>query len=169
MCEFNSKEKNFRDVVQRYSVNCSQMPQWYSTNIFKKIYKRISLRHTCRNAWSIEVKVVVHRDIFVALYAGLENFRPKLGFSISESWYKTKMELYISCSLYNNKLSPSMWALTNCAPIHAGKTLHDYSLGLGINSMEGREQKHQKIVKYSDKTTFHITVGLVFSDMSILT
>ena len=93
MCEYNSKEKNFRDVLQRCSVNCSQMLQWHFTNTLKQIYKRISLRHTCRNAWSIEVKVVVHRDIFVALYAGLENFRAKLGFSISESWYKTKKEL----------------------------------------------------------------------------
>ena len=74
----------------------------------------------------------------------------------------TARRLYISCSLYNNKLSPSMWALTNCAPIHAGKTLHDYSLGLGINSMEGREQKHQKIVKYSDKTTFHNRCSRIF-------
>ena len=63
--------------------------------------------------------------------------------------------LYLSCALYNNKLSPSMWALTKCSPVHASKTLSDYNLGLGINSMEGREQKHQKIVRYSQKTTFH--------------
>ena len=52
-----------------------------------------------------------------------------------------------------NKLNLSFWVLCNVAPDHAAKTLYDYGLGLGCNSMEAREQKHQIIAKYAAKAT----------------
>ena len=43
------------------------------------------------------------------------------------------------------KPSPSLWAICKAVPYHARMTLADYGFGLGANSMEGREQKHQSI------------------------
>ena len=53
----------------------------------------------------------------------------------------------------DNKISSSLWALCNIAPIHAEKCFLDYIFGLGCNTMEGIEQKHQKLVKYAENTT----------------
>ena len=39
------------------------------------------------------------------------------------------------------------------APHHAKHLFHKLGFGLGINTMEGREQKHQQITKYSKNTT----------------
>ena len=70
--------------------------------------------------------------------------------------------LFHLSSIYNQKLSPSLWAMTLCAPVHAGITLEQYNLGLGCNSMEGREQKLQKILRYQEKTTFHNRWNRIF-------
>ena len=43
--------------------------------------------------------------------------------------------------------------LCNAAPHHASSTFLLYGLGLGVNSMEPREQKHQRIKKYAENTT----------------
>ena len=93
MTEEDDKLDNFNTVVSSYYVDASRMLEWHFKDMLNKIYRRISLRHTCKNAWSIEVKAIIHRDIFTALYAGLETFHPKLGFSIEESWYKSKQQL----------------------------------------------------------------------------
>ena len=50
-------------------------------------------------------------------------------------------------------VSPSMWCFSQVAPHHCSRLLNDFNLGLGINSMEGREQKHQKISMYAENTT----------------
>ena len=63
--------------------------------------------------------------------------------------------LYYSAVVFNLNLSPSLFTLTNIAPFHAKQTLDQYNLGLGINSMEEREQKHQQIKKYMHNTTYH--------------
>ena len=57
-------------------------------------------------------------------------------------------------ALVDASITPSMWALSMCSPVHAGNTYTNYGLGLGCNSMEGREQKHQRIAKYSENTVF---------------
>lgn len=70
-------------------------------------------------------------------------------------------ELKVQCDLlfklvcfYDVSVSPSLWTLCNAVPVHAEKTWHAYKFGLGCNSMEGREQKHQMIAKYAKNTTF---------------
>ena len=63
-------------------------------------------------------------------------------------------DLFVSCSVYQTNLSPSMWVLCNVVPVHARETFHLYHMGLGCNTMEGREQKHQMLKKYADNTTF---------------
>ena len=48
----------------------------------------------------------------------------------------------------HDPISPSLWTLCVIAPAHAKTIFENFGLGLGVNSMEGREQKHQKIFKY---------------------
>ena len=46
--------------------------------------------------------------------------------------------------------------------IHCQELLKRFDLGLGINSMEGREQKHQQISKYSNNTTVQERWSYIF-------
>ena len=60
--------------------------------------------------------------------------------------------LFKSCCLFFKKLSPSLWTLCQVSHVHAKETFK-LGFGLGCNSMEGREQKHQIISRYSENTT----------------
>lgn len=62
--------------------------------------------------------------------------------------------LFKCCCLYDLRVSPSMWVFCHVAPKHAKLSFNTLNLGLGINTMEGREQKHQMIAKYARNTTF---------------
>ena len=62
-------------------------------------------------------------------------------------------KLFKACCRFEISITPSLWVLSNIAPHHAKETLRMYNLGLGVNSMEPREQKHQVIKKYGDNTT----------------
>ena len=79
-----------------------------------------------------------------------------------EEMKNTARELYISCCLYGQRNSPSLWTLCNVAPIHAEMCLKLYGMGLGCNTMEGREQKHQMIKQYSENTTFKNKWPMIF-------
>lgn len=58
--------------------------------------------------------------------------------------------------------SPSLWTLCIVAPVHAKTLFEKVGLGLGANSMEGREQKHQKIKRYMHNSTIHERWHFVF-------
>ena len=62
--------------------------------------------------------------------------------------------LFVCCSLYDVSVSPSLWCFSIVAPHHAKHLFHKFGFGLGINTMEGREQKHQQITKYLKNTTY---------------
>ena len=51
----------------------------------------------------------------------------------------TGRSLYYCSVLFNSNISPSLFALTNWSPFH------EYNFGVGINPMEGTEQKHQQL------------------------
>ena len=71
--------------------------------------------------------------------------------------------LFKLCIVYDLGMpSPSLWAICKAVPYHAKITLADYGFGLGVNSMEGREQKHQSIQKYSHNTTVQNRWPLIF-------
>ena len=70
--------------------------------------------------------------------------------------------LFKACCLTENRVSPSLWTLCCAAPCHAKLTLDEYGLGLGVNTMEGREQKHQKISKYANNSTFQNRWPMIF-------
>ena len=67
----------------------------------------------------------------------------------------------LSC-LFDNRISPSLWTLYNVAPVHASICFNQYNMGLGCNTMEGREQKHQLISRYAENTTFQNRWPLIF-------
>ena len=62
--------------------------------------------------------------------------------------------LFKSSNLYETSISPSLWVFSNVAPCHAEEIWKSTGYGLGLNTMEGREQKHQQIKRYSTKTLF---------------
>ena len=62
-------------------------------------------------------------------------------------------KLFRACYLYDSSISPSMWCFSLVAAVHCQESIETLNWGLGINTMEGREQKHQIIKKYSDNTT----------------
>ena len=50
----------------------------------------------------------------------------------------------------------------NIMPKHTAATFADYGFGLGCNTMEGREQKHQMIAKYQAHSTYHSRWAMTF-------
>ena len=70
--------------------------------------------------------------------------------------------LFKSWCLFEQRVSPSMWTLCNAVPVHAKHCLSEYNLGLGCNSMEAREQKHQRVEKYSQNTTVQCRWPMIF-------
>ena len=61
--------------------------------------------------------------------------------------------LFRCCCLFDSHVSLSLWAFCNAAPKHAKDLYETVGYGLGINTMEGREQKHRMIEKYSKNST----------------
>lgn len=64
--------------------------------------------------------------------------------------------------MFEQNITPSWWTLCNVFPVHAKNCLDDYGFGLGCNSMEAREQKHQQISKYAHNTTFQCRWPMIF-------
>ena len=63
--------------------------------------------------------------------------------------------LYRSCIAWDGSISPTTWCFTQVMPYHSYVTYRKYGFGLGCNTMEGREQKHQQIAKYMKQSTWH--------------
>ena len=55
---------------------------------------------------------------------------------------------------YLNPSNPTVWTLGNVVPAHIKEMKVQYGMGLGLNSMEGREAKHVAIARYSANTVF---------------
>ena len=62
-------------------------------------------------------------------------------------------KLFLSIALHETSITPSMWCFSVVAPQHCADTLAKLDLGLGLFTMEGREQKHQQIKKYAHNST----------------
>jgi hypothetical protein len=69
----------------------------------------------------------------------------------------SKLEIY--CKNYFNasalfvRVTVSVWTLGHVVPVHASKLFDKYNTGLGLNTMQGREAKHQRLAAYSKNTT----------------
>ena len=62
-------------------------------------------------------------------------------------------KMFKLCCLHENSVSPSLWTLCVITPVHTKCIFMKFGLGLDVNSMEGRDQKHQKIYKYMQNST----------------
>jgi len=51
--------------------------------------------------------------------------------------------------------TPTVWTLGHVVPVHTKDMKGKYGMGLGLNSMEGRESKHVSISKYSVNTNYN--------------
>ena len=59
-------------------------------------------------------------------------------------------------------INPTIWTLGYVVPTHAEQMKSKYGLGLGLNSMEGREAKHIAISRYSKNTTYQHRWNQIF-------
>ena len=70
------------------------------------------------------------------------------------------LELKQHCTNYHRgywlffKVNPTVWTLGCVVPAHTREMKETYGLGLGLNSMEGREAKHIAISKYCRNTAY---------------
>ena len=55
---------------------------------------------------------------------------------------------FIALCKFDLNVTPSSWTLTNVAPQHCQQIYNQFSVGLGINTMEARENKHLHLKKY---------------------
>jgi len=100
----------------------------------------------------------IHHRKLISLSVRITNFNADL----LEEMKKESHLLFKASCMFSQRVSPSMWTLCNALPFHAEKTLQQYQLGIGVNTMEGREQKHQQIQKYSHNTTFQNRWSLIY-------
>ena len=77
-------------------------------------------------------------------------------------WKKTAKDLFKMCCVFDPKISLSLWTICNVSPVYAEICLKSYGFGLGCNTLEGREQKHQVIAKYSENTTPQKRWSMIF-------
>ena len=61
------------------------------------------------------------------------------------------LNYYLANALYL-KVNPTVWHIGHIVASHTKEMKAKYGLGLGLNSMEGREAKHIFIAKYSQNT-----------------
>jgi len=66
--------------------------------------------------------------------------------SLCRSYLRTNFVFY--------SVNPSVWTIGMVVPEHTKDMLRKYGMGLGLNSMEGREAKHITIAKYAKNTFF---------------
>ena len=69
----------------------------------------------------------------------------------------SKLEIY--CKNYVNasalfvRVTVSVRTLGHVVPVYTNKLFDKYNTGLGLNTMQGREAKHQRLEAYSKNTT----------------
>ena len=63
------------------------------------------------------------------------------------------LKYHRACALFFSG-NPTSWTIGHVIPVHTQQMVDKYGLGLGLNSMEGREAKHVFIARYSKNTIF---------------
>ena len=62
-----------------------------------------------------------------------------------ESMKRSAHLLFKACCLFDQRVTPSLLTPCNVAPVNSEQGLKSYGFHLGYNTIEGREQKYQKI------------------------
>ena len=108
---------------------------------------------------------------FIQVFYESLNLRKLVSFSVRiedldeniiEAMNQAGLNLFLSCALFDTRISPSLWCFALVAPKHAEELFRSTGFGLGVNTMEGREQKHQQISKYSHNTTVQERWSYIF-------
>ena len=63
---------------------------------------------------------------------------------------KEDCRLYFNLSSLFHSVNVSVWTMGHCVPFHSSQLMEDLGVGLGINSMQGREAKHQQLASYAE-------------------
>lgn len=63
---------------------------------------------------------------------------------------KSCQEYFICSSLFSTSVTLSMWTVGFCAPYYSRSLFSAFRVGLGINTMQGREAKHQTLATYAE-------------------
>ena len=58
-----------------------------------------------------------------------------------------------AAALFLSRITVSVWTLGYIVPVHANKMFEKFKTGLGLNTMQGREAKHQRLGGYAKNTT----------------
>ena len=64
--------------------------------------------------------------------------------------------LFKACCLFDQRVTTSLLTPCNVAPVNTEQCLKSYGFRLGYNTMEGREQKHQKFQNMQRTLLFKI-------------
>lgn len=76
---------------------------------------------------------------------------------------KDSCEMYFNaCSLLLGSVTPTVWTIGHAIPFHTEILFKKFGLGLGMNSMQGREAKHVRIAQYAKHATLSSRWVLVF-------
>ena len=105
-------------------------------------------------AKSPQAKLIVHIHAYLCLRNAVSLFS-RINIS-DEDVHELKIHcknFYRGYCLYLH-VNPTVWSIGNVVPVHTQDMKLRYGLGLGLNSMEGRESKHIAIAKYSTNTAF---------------
>ena len=86
------------------------------------------------------------------------HLRNALSLAVRVSDIKTKdlPTLKEDCRMYFNLASlfhstnVSVWTMGHCFSFHSNQLMEDLGVGLGINSMQGREAKHQQLASFAE-------------------
>jgi hypothetical protein len=69
---------------------------------------------------------------------------------------------FFKLNINHFNFSPTVWTLGHVVPVHTRDMKGKYGMGLGLNSMEGRESKHVAISKYCVNTNYNSRWQQVF-------
>ena len=117
-------------------------------NLILMLINKLTDISIIRSLLIIHLQSICLRKV-ISLSVRIESFTQD---DLQDLFKEARFLFKISC-VYDMSISPSLWTLCNCVPFYAKQTLEMYGVGLGINTMEGREQKHQMLAKYSKNTT----------------
>ena len=108
------------------------------------------------------LEVVFYQTLLLRKLVSLSVRIEEISLEDVEEMTKVGRQLFKVCCYYDTGITPSMWTFCNVAPVHCKELLELVGFGLGINTMEGREQKHQQLSKYSTKTTYQDRWPMIF-------
>lgn len=63
---------------------------------------------------------------------------------------KSCTEYFACSSLFLGNVTLSMWTVGFCVPYYSSILFKRFGVGLGINTMKGREAKHQRLANYAN-------------------